>query len=392
MIEQCSTKRNLTVGCCDCRNHFDRPMSRSWTLTTPRCRPRLVLSHPTTEIAHAPTTYGVGGQGQFDMPTATTPKAVIAGYTPTVIPAKRWDAVRDFVTESVSTAVTEDWSADKTRAALRTVARLADYVSMTGREVTVEATFNEATVNAFVDQSGYSTHVQGTTRSLLRIIGQAVHRHYDTPRERPQYGTDKKSAPYSPEEVTRLRHWADGEATVQRRQQATLLLALTLGAGLRSGEVATLTAADVETDETGTVVYPSGYRGAERRFVPVDHDWAQPIREAVERSTSGEAWLFRPERTTSSAGTVALFLKRSHRPSLAVDMSRARTTWIVTQVRRGVPESAVIEAAGLTDLQHYRKFLVNGDQTTAREARSLLHGGPSRESGRTSLTVIRGGA
>lgn len=368
-----------------------RRMSRSWTLTTLRCRPRLVLSQsqPTTEIAHATTTR-VGGQGTFNM--STTPHQVIAGYTPTVIPANRWGAVRDFVTDAVSTAVTEDWSADKTRAALRTVARLADFVSMTGREVSVGNVFTEATVNAFVDQSGYSTHVQGTTRSLLRVVGQAVHRHYDTPRERPQYGTDKKSAPYTQDEMTRLRHWADGEATVQRRQQANLLLALTLGAGLRSGEVATLTASDVETDDTGTVVYPSGYRGAGRRFVPVDHDWAQPIREAVERAVSEESWLFRPERTTEGAGTVALFTKRSHRSSLAVDMSRARTTWIVTQVRRGVPESAVIEAAGLSDLQHYRRFLVSDEQTTAREARALLHGGPSREAGRASLTVIRGGA
>lgn len=120
------------------------------------------------------------------MPTATTPHQVIAGYTPTVIPAKRWDAVRDFVTESVSATVTDNWSADKTRAALRTVARLADYVSMTGRKVSVGNVFTEATVNAFVDQSGYSTHVQGTTRSLLRVVGQAAHRHYDTPRQRPQ--------------------------------------------------------------------------------------------------------------------------------------------------------------------------------------------------------------
>ena len=300
------------------------------------------------------------------MPTATTPHQVIAGYTPTVLPKPRWDAVRDFVTDAVSAAVTEDWTADKTRSALRTVARLADYVSMTGREVTVETVFTEATVNSFVDQSGYSTHVQGTTRSLLRVVGQAAHRHYDTPRERPQYGTDKKSAPYTQDEMTRLQHWADGESTQERRRQANLLLALTLGAGLRSGEVATLTAAGVETDDAGTVVYPSGYRGAGPRFVPVDHEWADVIREAVERAKDLDSWLFRPERTTSSAGTVALFTKRSHRLSLAVDMSRARTTWIVTQVRRGVPESAVIEAAGLSDLQHYRRFLVNDEQTTAR--------------------------
>lgn len=71
------------------------------------------------------------------MPTATTPKAVGAGYASTVLPKSRWDAVRDFVTESVSAAVTEDWSADKTRGAFRTVARLADYASMTARGVAV---------------------------------------------------------------------------------------------------------------------------------------------------------------------------------------------------------------------------------------------------------------
>lgn len=322
---------------------------------------------------------------------SATPQEVIANYTPESIPANRWEAVADFVTDAVSAAVTEDWSADKTRAALRTVARLADYVSMIGREVTVEATFNEATVNSFVDQSGYSTHVKGTTRSLLRSIGPAVNRDYDTPRKRPQYGTDTKSPPYTPEEVTVLRHWADGESTPQRRQQSRLLLALTLGAGLRSGEVATLTAAGVETDDAGTVLYPSGYRGAGPRFVPVDHEWAGVIREAVERAKGPDSWLFRPERATDGHGTVAAFTKRSYRPSLAVDMSRARTTWIVTQVRRGVPESAVIEAAGLKDLQHYRQFLVCEEQTTARQARALMHGGPSRTSGRGSLTVIRGG-
>ena len=116
------------------------------------------------------------------------------------------------------------------------------------------------------------------------------------------------------------------------------------------------------------------------------------IQEAVERAKGPESWLFRPERKTDGHGTVAAFTKRSYRPSLAVDMSRARTTWIVTQVRRGVPESAVIEAAGLKDLQHYRKFLVCEEQTTARRARALMHGGPKRVSGRGSLTVIRGGA
>ena len=76
----------------------NRRISLCWTLTTISCRPRLVLSQTTTEIAHAlTTTFGVGGQGQFDMPT---PQEVIAGYTPTVIPAKRWEAIRDFVKES----------------------------------------------------------------------------------------------------------------------------------------------------------------------------------------------------------------------------------------------------------------------------------------------------
>ena len=323
---------------------------------------------------------------------SATPQEVIANYTPESIPANRWEAVADFVTDAVSKAATDDWSADKTRAALRSVGQLAEYAWKIGWNLEPDAVFTESMVNSFVDQSGYSTHVKGTTRSLLRSIGPAVNRDYDTPRQRPQYGTDTKSPPYTPEEITVLRHWADGESTPQRRQQANLLLSLTLGAGLRPGEIATLIASDVETDDAGTVVYPSGYRGAGPRFVPVDHEWAEPIREAVERAKGPDSWLFRPERKTDGHGTVAAFTKRSYRPSLDIDMSRARTTWIVNQVRRGVPESAVIEAAGLKDLQHYRRFLVNENQATAREARALMHGGPSRVSGRGSLTVIRGGA
>ncbi|WP_257160234.1 tyrosine-type recombinase/integrase [Corynebacterium cystitidis] len=186
-----------------------------------------------------------------------------------------------------------------------------------------------------------------------------------------------KSDPYSEQEIRRLHHWALGEQTENRRQQAYLLLALTLGAGLRPGEVATITAADVHTDTRCTVVTPSGYRSALKRFTPVEHIWAGYITNVAEKIADkyGNAhWIFRPQRRTADSHTITTFTSRSANRNLAPDLRRARTTWIINQIERGVPETAVIEAAGLSDLQHYRQLLTKRRKVSARDVRDLLHG------------------
>lgn len=367
-----------------------RPTS-AWTNS--RRRPTIGLTLSTTEIAHATTTMNVGGQGKLVMSSVKTPNEVISAYRPTVISKDRWQTIAPFVREQVTSAADPNWTPDQTRNALRIVTRFVDYASITGRPLTVESVFIDSLVTAFVHHElDYTTHVKGSARATLRAVAKAVNPDFDGPRNTPEYGTDKKLAPYTPQDVAALRQWAAGETTQERRDQAELLLAFGLGAGLRACEVATLTDQDVEVDEHGVVLHPSGYRGASKRFVPVETEWSEAIMRAVRSAKTSGSWLFRPRRTSATTGVISLFTKRSAHPANAVDLGRARTTWVVKQVAKGVPESAVCEAAGLADLQHYRAFLLSNEHTTAREARSLLHGGPNRLTGRGQLTVIRGGA
>ena len=329
------------------------------------------------------------------MTTTTTRKdvhQVIAAYTPKVVEPHEWDVVAPFVREHVAAVASADWPADQCRNALRLVTRLAVHVFNAGRDVSVAAVFSEGAINAFCHQEldTAATHVRGTSRATLRRIAKQVNPNFDGPRQRPEYGNESKAAPYTEAEVLGVKTWANAEHTESRRQQANLLLALALGAGLRSGEVANLTAGDVETDAEGTVVYPWGYRGADKRFVPIEREWAGVVAQAVENAASTTEWLFRPLRTTADSGTVATFTKRSPHKGTVLDMGRARTTWLVNQVKKGVPETAVIEAAGLTDLQHYRQFLVEPTHVSAREARGLLSGTLHETETRSGLTLIHG--
>lgn len=366
-----------------------------WTLTTCASVHTPEVSLTTTETAHATTTLGVGGKGQFNMSTTrrrVTADEVIASYTPTVVSPDEWALLAPFVKEHVAAVVDETWTPDTTRGALRLVTRLASHVVSQGRSLTVGAVCTDSAINSFCYHhlNAGANHVQGSSRATLRRIAKAVNSNFDGPRERPEYGSDSKHPPYTEEDITGLRIWASAERNESRRKQARLLLALTLGAGLRSKEIANVTAGGVETDRIGTVIFPWGYRGAEKRFVPVEEEWAPTRRAAVVEAESDSAWLFRPLRSTADSGTVATFTKRSPHKGTVIDVNRARTTWIVNQCKKGVPESAVCEAAGLTDLQHYRRFLLDPENVSAREARAMLAGALREKPGERKLTVING--
>ena len=375
------------------RSSMLRPVAvaTTWTLTNWVRRPRLVFKSSTTGIDQVTTTCLVG-QEKLNMNTTkrTDPFEVIAAYTPKVVSNERWSELSGFVRAAVGNTVEETWTADRTRNALRLVTKLCDFVLLTGRDLSFEAVFTDDMVSAFShnELASDTTHVRGSSRAVLRKVGLANNPDFDAPRLRPQYGSDSGSAPYNDGEVTALRVWANGERTEERRQQAHLLLALTLGAGLRSCEVAGLTAGDVSQDNLGLTLLASGCRGAGERVVPVEHEWTATISEAVEHASGDDSWLFRPRRTTAGHGTVATFTKRSFHPTEAVDVARARTTWVVNQVRKGVPETAVLKAAGLQDLQHYRRFM-SAPEHGGDYVRALLHG--TRVTGTHSgLTLIEG--
>lgn len=115
-------------------------VATTWTLTTLRCRPRLVFNSTTTEQDRATTTWLVG-QGKLNMNTVkrTDPFEVIAAYKPKVVTEERWSELSGFVLTAVGNTVEDTWTADRTRNALRLVIKLCNFVLRTGRDLSVEA-------------------------------------------------------------------------------------------------------------------------------------------------------------------------------------------------------------------------------------------------------------
>lgn len=201
-------------------------VATTWTLTTSRCRPRLVFNSTTTEQDQATTTCLVG-QGKLNMNTVkrTDPFEVIAAYKPKVVTEERWSELSGFVRTAVGNTVEGTWTADRTRNALRLVTKLCNFVLRTGRDLSVEAVFTDDMVSAFShnELASDTTHVRGSSRAVLRKVGLANNPGFDAPRLRPKYGSDSGSALYTEGEVATLRIWANGERTEERRRQAHLL-------------------------------------------------------------------------------------------------------------------------------------------------------------------------
>ena len=127
------------------RGHCPVSFATTWTLTTSRCRPRLVFNSTTTEQDQATTTCLVG-QGKLNMNTVkrTDPFEVITAYTPKVVTEERWSELSGFVRTAVGNTVEDTWTADRTRNALRLVTKLCNFVLRTGRDLSVEAVFTAA--------------------------------------------------------------------------------------------------------------------------------------------------------------------------------------------------------------------------------------------------------
>lgn len=185
------------------------------------------------------------------------------------------------------------------------------------------AAFVRADIDHFVREglSHYSTDAgRNTVRSRLLRIAETVNADQEAVPLLP-LGGSAASQPYTPAEIRKLRRWAKQQDSESRVVDATVLLALGLGAGLRGQEIIALVATDV--DREGVRV-----RAANQtiRRVPVLDEWQAELGLAASRN----AWLFRPGRTSMNHNAITDFVARSaHRPSqLPITTRRMRATWL----------------------------------------------------------------
>lgn len=296
---------------------------------------------------------------------------VIDGYRPDLVPAEHWAIIGPFV----QAILTDSAFATPTQARLMAsaVARHVYWCWQQGYPLDRNVVFRREVIAASVAAGsvGPSPRTQGSLRSrLLRLSETFVdgpHRH---PRI-PAIPAADAQAPYSDREVTLLRSWAANQNTTYREVNATMILALGLGAGLVAREMAGVTAADVTIDDDGVLIAVTA--GARPRTVPVLAAWEDTIASVTSASMRPDLWLVLPRRRLAYHRNLLpnFTLDTINRP-VSVNAGRLRATWLVRHLRVGTPVNVLADAAGLASPAALAPYLAFVPGLDTAEARRLL--------------------
>lgn len=307
--------------------------------------------------------------------------AIIADYTPNSVTAEVWSETADFTRQAVTDLDLrpDTASRDKLRTTLGVVARLAAWVYVQYGAVTRETVFHHNIIMDYFESNAakhLTKRAAGAQRSLLFRIGAELNPEWS---REVTWGMTYEPAlePYSDSDIERFFAWARSQPTKKREAGCILLLALTLGAGLRAGEVARLRGHDIVIDQQGVIVRPHGYRGAAHRNVPVHVAFQQYVIDAYNELPSADDYLFRPGRSSEETTLVSSYIRRVTRESDKhyPDTRRLRNTWIVRMITSGVPTDVICGAAGLNNLNQFDRWVVEAGRARESQYRLMLQGG-----------------
>lgn len=218
---------------------------------------------------------------------------------------------------------------------------------------------DEAAVEAFlaIGCSHLAPHSLGTYRSTLARLGGIT--------TSSEFPGSRAAHPYDRVELSALWSIVRHQPSPARIANATVLLGIMVGAGLRPGEVAQLRRADLEWRRGELVVT---VRGPDERRVPV----LSPYREALRTITASRTdFLFRPgagRRTTKNlVGETCAALVRDPE-DVALHSARARATFICQHLKSETPLAQLCELAGLQSVEsllRYAAFVEGAPATKA---------------------------
>jgi hypothetical protein len=286
-------------------------------------------------------------------------------FQPRNLPLTRWIVVADFVRQSV--AASNPPSADECRRRLGIVARLAIWVHFTaGHPLDARHVFHPDVVAEWFDQVvELSPQVIAMERARVVRVARAANPDFPPePAPDTRYSSTWEPTPYTSTEMTLVKDWWRSQRTEQRRETTALLLALAFGAGLNTYEIVRVRAGDICVDELGVLV---AVHEPAPREVPVLAEWERPLRDYA-RVADPNWYVFAPGRKVRNASTVTSFLAGCNSDSgLRPTMQRARATWIVNHILRGVPIGELALAAGVRKLGAYDRWIYD---TTGRSSES----------------------
>ncbi|WP_255025067.1 hypothetical protein [Rhodococcus sp. GA1] len=148
------------------------------------------------------------------------------------------------------------------------------------------------------------------------------------------------SPPYTDAEIAAFWRWAPRQNGPFRVQAMTAVLALTLGVGVRSGELFAVTASDVVT--VGGV--PAVRLGSPQRVVPVRRHVVPRLRAACRGA--GRRPLVASARTGRDQAAALLASFECPRTAPKLTVSRLRSTWLA-EVLSDCAVAEIFSAAGM---------------------------------------------
>ncbi len=298
---------------------------------------------------------------------------VVANYVPRYVDVYDWIVIRDFVREAVLDS--KPISADEARRRITIVGLL---VAWGHREacyaLTRDALFTLDVISEWIDQEcqHYSLKVRKMYRARLKSIAATINPKFPVLPQESAYQSAWNPDPYSDAEVIQIKGWARSQTTEVRRNKAHVLLALTMGAGLYTHEVAALRLRDIEIDDQGVIIH---VHGGTPRDVPVLAEWEDVLKELVTnvRPVDPDAYAFAPGRTNRKPNLVTAFVASTNRNKGVEPLTRRmRATWVVGHIKAGVPPQAIAHAAGMVTLRNFDKWLYHYREFETEEYRALL--------------------
>jgi hypothetical protein len=308
------------------------------------------------------------------LPVGEQVSRAIEDFEPRIPPAE-WETYKVFVRQAVADA--EAMTPYDARHMMSVVTRLVRWTHrVAGHPLDRNIVFCQDVIEEFVVTQfrRSSTGYQANIRSSLFSIGRALLGDQAFPRRMRPLPHSEPLRPYSRPNQIELRYWADGQSTPSRRHDANVLLVCCLGAGLKSQDFKMLRSRDVLVDDDGYVLRVPTKRS---RFVPVLAEWEDRLPELVARVGAGDHFLFRPERKVHDRNVVGNFIDRTSTNEVRPSLQRMRTTWIVHHLTSGTPIVALMEAAGVSSLEAFTRFLCFVPPCGSDEARRALRGGSS---------------
>ncbi len=293
----------------------------------------------------------------------------IENYVPK-IPAEHWDAIGGFVRSAITDI--EPVSPKMAKKALGAVTAFVHWAWLLGYELDRKVVFDRFAIEEFI-AVGYPPNWSNGTRRNMRtqlfsvsqvLLGAEAR----IPRLNPLPG-ESPSKPYSKDEIIALRSWAKGQATLTRRRDAIVLLALGAGAGLKVEDFFPLRRRDI-VEIGGAVVVNVG--GKRPRQVPVLAEWECELREAIS-TMSPDVYVFSQGRTGRNKNTVTNFVDRTS-GVFKPHTFRLRVTWLVHHLTVGTPVKPFLAAAGVYSSDMLTRYLQFVPDVEANEARRLLRG------------------